>query len=396
MESTPLGEKTEFVNIGSLYAFCADFFFSFSSHGVDADQFKVIKLIKRGRLSGFLDLITRIWLHGARTNHPLLPKMSLPFRSIAARMIHRIDPTPFSNVMLHNPDSVSVCLDNIFRAARHKKFDHVYTSLYILKLSLDWSQFDTQGKPVEDGPLVDLRHRFIANRSIVVVTSVLKQIASHPECFDDENWTDHETSILIWHCVSYISGCLRADGISFIVPALQNHLLQTTEKAWRMIRDIRRDPNADEEFKSGFTELFDTITMQLHRADVLRECRKWHRSASNPSQKNNVVSKRWKNLHSTVERRLEQRSRYKRTGRKICNNLEVRIIFYHSLSMILRLPQCPAPGTAPIDLERCGDCCLAHYCSFECQKTHWPEHRKVCCSFTSNDSELAHCSLTTD
>ena len=90
--------------------------------------------------------MTRLWLHGAHTNHPLLSKIALPFRSIGSRVVHRIDPTPFSNVMLQNPDSVSVCLDNIFRAARLKKFDYVYTSLYILKLSLVWSQCDTQGK----------------------------------------------------------------------------------------------------------------------------------------------------------------------------------------------------------------------------------------------------------
>ena len=29
--------------------------------------------------------------------------------------------------------------------------------------------------------------------------------------------------------------------------------------------------------------------------------------------------------------------------------------------------------------KRCGGCGLAYYCSTECQKAHWNEHKKVCC-----------------
>lgn len=325
---TPLGDKAESIDIGRLYGFCADFLFSFASYTIGIDQFQIIKLIARGRLPGFLDLITRIWLHGARANSSMLAKMSLPFRAIATKVVHRIDPTPFANVMMQNSDSVSACLDNISESAKNQKFDAVYTSLYVLKLSLDWSHFDMHGNPVQGGPLVELRKRFLANRSIVVVTSALEEIAKHPECVNEENFTDQESAILIWHCVSYIADCLRSDGASFIVPALQNHLLQSTETTWRMVHSFKGSPEMNKELERDFGELFEAVTMHLHRADVLHECRKWHGSASNPSETDNEVSKKWKTLHSTVGRRLKQRLEYRTIKCQTCDNPKVRSIFH--------------------------------------------------------------------
>lgn len=37
-------------------------------------------------------------------------------------------------------------------------------------------------------------------------------------------------------------------------------------------------------------------------------------------------------------------------------------------------------GKGDTKLKKCGKCKLAHYCSTDCQKQHWAEHKLVCCT----------------
>ena len=39
---------------------------------------------------------------------------------------------------------------------------------------------------------------------------------------------------------------------------------------------------------------------------------------------------------------------------------------------------CRVPASDTVTLMKCGKCKAVKYCSRDCQKTHWKEHRKVC------------------
>lgn len=47
-------------------------------------------------------------------------------------------------------------------------------------------------------------------------------------------------------------------------------------------------------------------------------------------------------------------------------------------AMAVRSITCSGCGTGALGLRRCGGCLQAQYCSVECQRLHWPEHKKVC------------------
>jgi hypothetical protein len=39
---------------------------------------------------------------------------------------------------------------------------------------------------------------------------------------------------------------------------------------------------------------------------------------------------------------------------------------------------CDSRSEKGIKMKKCSRCLIAYYCSVECQKTHWKEHKKVC------------------
>ncbi len=57
---------------------------------------------------------------------------------------------------------------------------------------------------------------------------------------------------------------------------------------------------------------------------------------------------------------------------------------------MIHCDNCNAEEILPVNdrptFKVCGKCKIVHYCSVECQKLHWPEHKKICHTYASNVS----------
>ena len=64
----------------------------------------------------------------------------------------------------------------------------------------------------------------------------------------------------------------------------------------------------------------------------------------------------------------------------------------HSLNMetTCSLPSCSQPATL-----RCGACKISHYCSKECQKSHWKTHKAICFALPKYNCFLIHATPST-
>ena len=51
---------------------------------------------------------------------------------------------------------------------------------------------------------------------------------------------------------------------------------------------------------------------------------------------------------------------------------------------------CKRFADVDVKLKRCSGCHVTKYCSYHCQKKHWPEHKSLC----KNIQELIACNQT--
>ncbi|ESK92078.1 zinc finger mynd domain-containing protein [Moniliophthora roreri MCA 2997] len=216
---------------------------------------------------------------------------------------------------------------------------------------------------------------FLRCRSIYWICRVMKWIDQRRDQVRHNHPKTYSLVRSYFDCVVYFYRTFNQQGYPAVIEALKAGFLKSLVLSADFV-DAELDGDANDylQREQSVQMVLDDIARKSIYHSVCMVLPKALRDAEGLYKPGTVLDAYFPKFRETIQLRLKDRREWDRLGFNCCGN-----------------PKCPIPRSTPreskdmrIAMFRCSGCAVLYYCSQECQRVSWKDHREFCWSKKHN------------